>query len=403
MDKAAKLGIGLWIKLVAVAFVAPFVLFTFFPTFGNPVSNLRSLGSAQEADPIDSIKADPRFAKFFADGLASLNTLDSDKDGTPDVQDTDDDNDGIPDSKDTDDDGDGNEDSVDPSSAIIGAIDDDPSTGGVDATLVGPKGDKGDKGDTGNSGVDGSDGTDGNNGSSGSDGSSGVDGTTGSVGPEGPVGPKGDKGDTGTVGVVTDDGVIDTTLTGADLDIQLVLASGSGLQKTTSGLSLSRTCSNTQILKWNGSSWNCANDDDGITYTAGEGVSISGSTIANIIPDNEHYTSTGAGSSRRIYAGVVHILDIATGTTVAAYGDLTSATKTNPSSGSSNITVNFPDMGDTRYVVSVTMESLLSANLDNDIVIPVVHNRTSSSFEVYFEESAAVEQGLQMHILITEY
>jgi len=262
-----------------------------------------SLNSEAILDELAKLENDPKFAQFFSDGLASLNRLDSDSDGIPDVNDSDDDDDTIPDTEDNDDDGDGNEDSIDPSTAIVGAIDDDTATAGIEG-LTGPSGRDGRdgrdgvdgsngsdglSGDDGSAGVDGSNGDEGQaglDGSSGTDGVPGPRGATGATGATGSTGEKGEKGDTGatgTVGVVTDDGVIDTQLTGSDLDIQLLLATNSALSKTALGLSLDTSCSNNEVLKWNGSGWDCAGDDGGITYTAGSGIAITSGVIASVL------------------------------------------------------------------------------------------------------------------------
>ncbi len=263
--------------------------------------------SEKVLDELSLIKEDPKFAQFFSEGLASLQNLDSDQDGIPDVDDDDDDNDGIPDSRDPDDDGDGNLDAEDPSTALVGAIDGSAGTNGLDG-LTGPNGSNGADGTNGASGSDGTDGISatgeaGADGTSGADGSSGTDGANGvgiigATGPQGPTGPTGaagaqgpagaqgatgPQGATGTVGVVTDDGVIDTTLSGSSLDVQLTLAAGSGLEKTGSGLSLDTSCVSGEVMKWNGSAWACASDDGGITYTAGTGIGISSGVISAVL------------------------------------------------------------------------------------------------------------------------
>ncbi|MBP6005506.1 collagen-like protein [Candidatus Saccharibacteria bacterium] len=120
--------------------------------------------------------------------------------------------------------------------------------------MTGTKGTKGVKGAKGAIGEKGIQGIQGETGATGATGAQGIQGETGATGATGPA---------GTVGLITDDGVIDTSLTGSDLDIQLLLATGSGLIKLPSGLSLTNTCSTNQILKWNGSSWVCSNDNTG--------------------------------------------------------------------------------------------------------------------------------------------
>ena len=271
-------------------------------------------------DALEKIAKDPKFAEYFGASLDNFANLDTDKDGIPDVIDDDIDNDGILNAQDNDDDNDGVVDSKDPSTAVtkiagnsgLMGSSDFPSDGSK-SIVVPQKGDKGEKGATGSSGNSGSSGSNGNNGTSGSDGQDGVQGPQGVQGPagangaqgatgpqgaqgiqgatgaqgaqgiQGATGAPGQQGPAGTVGVVTDDGVIDTTLTGSDLNIQLLLATGSGLEKLAGGLSLISTCSNNEVLKWSGSAWQCGVDDDGITYSAGTGITVSSGVISSVL------------------------------------------------------------------------------------------------------------------------
>ncbi len=60
-------------------------------------------------------------------------------------------------------------------------------------------------------------------------------------------------------------------------------STGSGLELTSSGLSLIQGCSNNQILKWNETSdvWACSSDvDTDTTYSAGNGLSLSTTTFS---------------------------------------------------------------------------------------------------------------------------
>ena len=290
-----------------------------------------------QEDILKQVAQDPEFIKYFGEGLQTLTTLDTDRNGVPDVLDNDIDGDGIPNDQDDDIDGDGIPNEADPTTALVSLLKD----AGLTKPIQGDKGDKGDKGDQGDAGVsggdgnrgddglagnegddggDGTDGSQGNQGDLGGQGNNGNDGQVGLIGPQGPQGAtgltgatgakgdkgdKGDQGDAGTVGVVTDDGVIQTTLTGADLDIQLVLAAGSGLEKLGSGLSLTTACSNDELLKWNGSAWTCATDDGGITYSAGTGISIAAGVISSIL-------GTDIDSSE-IVDGTITASDIGTG------------------------------------------------------------------------------------------
>lgn len=192
--------------------------------------------------------------EFFGDDTQGIRNLDTDLDGVVDIYDNDIDGDGVLNTDDDDVDGDGTKNLEDPSTALTNLL--------TSSLVEGKKGEKGDKGEPGSRGADGANGVAGANGANGQDGANGV------------------------VGVVTDDGVIKTTLTGSDLDVALVLGTGSGLEKTSSGLSLKTDCANGQVLGWNGSKWSCKSSSNGITYTAGSGINISGSTLSAVLGDS---------------------------------------------------------------------------------------------------------------------
>lgn len=80
-------------------------------------------------------------------------------------------------------------------------------------------------------------------------------------------------------------------------------------------------------------------------------------------------------------------------------GDLTSASATNPAAGVTNITLNFPNI--TNPIVSLAIEGVGTDILDNDLAIPIIRNLTSTSMEIFIEETAAVEQNLIFHMTIT--
>lgn len=250
MERGSKVGVRrLYISLLSLGcilgIIAFFRVFFFMPN-GNSTQNIQQ--------NVQEVKQDPKFVELFGD-VDKLKKLDTDKDGIPDINDSDIDNDGVSNNQDPDVDNDGTANAEDASTATIVAI-------------AGPQGSQGERGNDGTTGATGEAGA---QGSIGPQGQNGVDGTTGSQGVTGPQGPAGvdgatgatgPQGPTGTVGAVTDDGVIDTTLTGSDLDIQLKLAASSGLIKLSGGLSLTNTCSTGQILKWDGSAWSCSDDNN---------------------------------------------------------------------------------------------------------------------------------------------
>ena len=228
-------------KMFGVAAIVMLLVFSFFPSFGNPFTNLRSLAHKDDIASTEDLIKDPRFSEFFGENLEKYAQLDTDSDGTPDVIDKDIDSDGVNNDKDSDEDGDGIRNGLDPSTALTNLAR--------------------------QSGLDGSDGSGGTNGSNGSGDTNGTNGSS------------------GTVGVVTDDGVIQTSLTGSDLDIGLLLAVGSGLEKN-NGLTLKTNCLDGQLLKWVGDAWACGSDSSGIVYAGGSGIDITGSVITSTLGES---------------------------------------------------------------------------------------------------------------------
>lgn len=80
-------------------------------------------------------------------------------------------------------------------------------------------------------------------------------------------------------------------------------------------------------------------------------------------------------------------------------GGLISASATVPSAGVSNITLTFPAV--TNPIVSITVEGIGSDILDNDLVMPIIRSLTSTSLDIFVEESAVVVQNVIFHITIT--
>ncbi len=103
------------------------------------------------------------------------------------------------------------------------------------------------------------------------------------------------------------------------------------------------------------------------------------------------------------YAGSVTISDIGTGTSTSIAGYITSASKSNPSGTESLVTINFPDMGTTNYSPMITISSLGTSSDDNEIKLPLIKNITSSSFDVYFEETANVVQDLKINVVLSRF
>ncbi len=226
------------VALVLLSLIAGLTLYHF--SFNRNDFNYNEL--------LSKLSAGSEFTKYFGDGLQSLTNLDTDSDGTPDVKDDDIDNDNIVNAKDDDMDGDGTPNSADPSTALIEML----KLAGLTEPAQGAKGEKGEKG---------KDGKDGKNLISNNDGSD----------------------NSATIGFTDDDGTEDTSLTGPELDVQLIISENSGLVALSNKLSLRVDCNSGQVLKWNGLSWDCSSDNLGITYSAGSGISISGGVISSVL------------------------------------------------------------------------------------------------------------------------
>ena len=159
---------------------------------------------------------------------------------------------------------------------------------GLDASAAN-KGDKGDKGDTGATGAAGNNGTNGTDGIDGTNGRDGVDGTDGRSGTDGAPGAKGDTGAAGVVSV-TPTQTISGSIAGQILSLNVTTDPNGGLIASNSGLGLTAACTNGQILKYDGTSWNCAGDNNtqvataDITAAAGGPITITGGQDAVLNP-----------------------------------------------------------------------------------------------------------------------
>ncbi|MDY3532926.1 hypothetical protein PG330_03305, partial [Riemerella anatipestifer] len=169
---------------------------------------------------------------------------------------------------------------------------------------AGPQGLKGDKGDTG---------------AVGATGPRGLTGPQGVAGPVGPQGPKGDKGDTGAVGATGPRG-----LTGPQGPAGVITATN-GLIYTANTQTVSLPTATTgQVLKWNGSAWAPGTDNNtNTTYTAGTGLSLSGTTFSHAAHTGDVTGTTSltiannAVNSAKIADGSVSTVDLASGAVTA--------------------------------------------------------------------------------------
>lgn len=126
----------------------------------------------------------------------------------------------------------------------------------------------------------------GDKGDDGPQGPQGVPGVTGSQGPAGTPGAKGDKGDPGVLNANLGNG-LSGSIASQVLSLNIVTDPNGGLVAGHNGLSLLASCSNSQLLKYMGGIWVCANDDNGAALTADitsstPGISINGGNGAVI-------------------------------------------------------------------------------------------------------------------------
>jgi hypothetical protein len=101
-------------------------------------------------------------------------------------------------------------------------------------------------------------------------------------------------------------------------------------------------------------------------------------------------------------AGYVLIGDVASGISTAVGGGITFASKSN-SGSSSTITVNFPDQGNTNFVPIISIISLGTADDDNDLETPVILNVTSTSFDIFLNETNGTTQDIRINILLIPF
>ncbi|MDD3875739.1 MAG: tail fiber domain-containing protein [Bacteroidales bacterium] len=135
-------------------------------------------------------------------------------------------------------------------------------------------------------------------GPAGADGIQGLQGPSGATGATGPQGPAGIDGGIYTAGAGIN--VTNNTITNSLPNITHTgdaTGSNSLIVERIQGRSVSSyPPTNGQALKWNGSAWAPA-DDANTAYTAGTGISVSGTTISNTLPDQVVSLTMGSGLS----------------------------------------------------------------------------------------------------------
>jgi len=112
--------------------------------------------------------------------------------------------------------------------------------------------------------------------------------------------------------------------------------------------------------------------------------------------------ANGNASWQKFIAGYVLIGDVASGISTAVGGDIAFASKSN-SGSSSTITVNFADQGNTNFVPMISLVSLGTADDDDDVETPVILNITSTSFDIFLNETNGTTQDLRINILLIPF
>jgi len=246
---------------------------------------------------------------------------------------------------------------------------------------MGPQGIAGNDGLNGNNGLDGATGPMGPQGIAGNDGLNGNDGLDGATGPMGPQGPAGNDGAVGPQGPAG------------------LLNSGSQFGNT---------------AYWNGGFWvtnsnNLFNNGGSIgigTSSPGAKLDVVGNVrIADGTQGNRKVLMSdgnGNASWNKIVSGYVLLGDVASGISTTVGGDVSFASKSN-SGSSSTITVNFEDQGNTDFIPMITITSLGTADDDNDVETPVILNVTSTSFDIFLNETNGTTQDIRINIILMPF
>lgn len=141
-------------------------------------------------------------------------------------------------------------------------------------------------------------------------GNDGVKGDTGLTGPQGSPGPAGTTGATGSVGSLSTGNGLSGSVSSGNLTLNLSLATAgttttnnsfSGLETTSSGLSLIKGCSDNQVLSWNSTTgvWQCTTSTTGTeadTLASVVGRGATTTTAVTLGPVNTT-GNVGVGSS----------------------------------------------------------------------------------------------------------
>lgn len=115
-------------------------------------------------------------------------------------------------------------------------------------------------------------------------------------------------------------------------------------------------------------------------------------------------------SNTRPQAGFVVFGNVGDGTdgggagSISSTGGAISGASISNAAAYSEITVNFTDLGDANYVAMVSLESTNGSRFNsNNVAVPVVFAKTSSSFKVLLEDNGASIEDLRLDIIIQAY
>lgn len=181
---------------------------------------------------------------------------------------------------------------------------------------------------------------------------------------------------------------------------------------TSSGIASGSQFGNTPY--WNGAFWvtnsnNLFNNGGSIgigTSSPGAKLDVVGNVrIADGTQgDRKVLMSDGNGNAswNKFVSGYVLIGDVASGISTAVGGDISFASKSN-SGSSSTITVNFEDQGNTNFVPVISIVSLGTADDDNDVETPVILNITSTSFDIFLNETNGTTQDIRINVIIIPF
>jgi hypothetical protein len=102
----------------------------------------------------------------------------------------------------------------------------------------------------------------------------------------------------------------------------------------------------------------------------------------------------------------LNIGNIGTGTTVTKAGNrVSTVSKSNPNTLTSDITVSLVDMVDANYSVAITLAggTAAEAEIINDGMIPVFYNKTIGGFVIALEQKTVTTQNITGYITVTPY